>query len=89
MNAVRIKQTVTHEGIIIPLNKVRKFKGKQVEIIIISDSDTETSETAETKSLKKNLSIIFEKYNDVKPFKNIDPPDWEKEIRNEWQNSAG
>ncbi len=71
MNAVRIKQTVTLEGIIILLNKVRKFKGKQVEIIIISDSDTETSETAETKSLKKNLSIIFEKYNDVKPFKYI------------------
>jgi len=34
MESIRIKQTVTPEGISIPFHKVRKFKGEQVEIII-------------------------------------------------------
>ncbi|OQX23805.1 MAG: hypothetical protein BWK80_24030, partial [Desulfobacteraceae bacterium IS3] len=73
MNAVRIKQTVTQEGIIIPLNKIMKFKGKKVEIIIMPDSDAEIPKMNKSKSLKKNLSDLFEEYKDVKAFKNTDP----------------
>ncbi len=80
MSVMKIKQTVTHEGIIIPLNKIQKFKGKKVDIII-SDSDTGTGRK---ESFKKKLSDLFEKYKDVRPFKNIDPLEWESEIRNEW-----
>lgn len=84
MNVIRIKQTVTNKGIIIPLNKIQSFKGKKVEIIILSDSNTENPEIRKTESLKKNLSDLFQEYNDLKPFKYIDPLQWEREIRNEW-----
>ena len=84
MESIRIKQTVTPEGISIPFNKVRKFKGEQVEIIISNINVSKAKKVTRGSSLKKNLKEILEKYKDIKPFKNIDPLDWEREIRNEW-----
>ncbi|MBF0241766.1 MAG: hypothetical protein HQK64_04720 [Desulfamplus sp.] len=83
MNAIRIKQTVTPDGIIIPFNTVQQFKGKEVEIII-SDTDMIISKVRKKNSLKQNLADVLEKYKEVKPFKNIDPLSWERKIRNEW-----
>ncbi len=84
MESIRIKQTVTPEGINIPFNKISKFKGEQVEIIISNIDGSKPKKTIKGSSLKKNMKEILEKYKDVKPFKNIDPLDWEREIRNEW-----
>jgi len=84
MESIRIKQTVTPEGINIPFNKVRKFKGEQVEIIISNIGEIKPAKITRPSSLTKNLKEILEQYKDVKPFKNIDPLEWEREIRNEW-----
>ncbi|MGE0086790.1 MAG: hypothetical protein AB7S75_20490 [Desulfococcaceae bacterium] len=86
--ALSIKQTVKHDGIIISLNKIRGFEGKQVEIIILPELDSDTPKNTKSKSLKNSLSTLSEKYRDLKPFKNIDALQWEREIRNDWQNSA-
>ncbi|MBF0229913.1 MAG: hypothetical protein HQK63_10065 [Desulfamplus sp.] len=57
MNAIRIRQTVTPDGIIIPFNKVKEFKGEQVEIIIISDADVQLTTISLTGSLKKKRGV--------------------------------
>ena len=48
------------------------------------DNDKWNIETQKNISLKNNLLNLFEEYKDVKPFKNIEPALWEREIRNEW-----
>jgi len=35
-------------------------------------------------SLKKRLLRLFKEYKGVKPYENMDPLQWEREIRNEW-----
>lgn len=57
MNAIRIKQTVTPDGIIIPFNKVKAFKGERVEIIIISDADVQPTKISMTGSLEKKRGV--------------------------------
>lgn len=36
------------------------------------------------RSVKKRLLRLFGEYHGVKPYQNIDPLQWEREIRNEW-----
>jgi hypothetical protein len=36
------------------------------------------------RSVKKRLLSLFREYKGVKPYENIDPLQWEREIRNEW-----
>jgi len=84
MQAVRIKQLVTQEGIMIPLDTVQRFQGKRVDIIILPDLEAEPSPRPGTLSLKAALAEVFEQYHDVNPYQQIDPVQWEREIRNAW-----
>lgn len=84
MQAVRIKQIVTQEGISIPFNVVQRFQGKRVDIIILPDVDSELSSRADASPLKVALAEVFAQYHDVTPYQQIDPVQWEREIRNEW-----
>jgi len=83
-HAVKIKQTVTQEGLKIPLDAVQRFQGKQVEIIILPEVEDEAASIAKPRSLKKELTDLFAHYRDVEPYKNLDPLQWERDIRNEW-----
>lgn len=84
MEPVKIRQTVTPEGIVIPASKISRFKGKQVEITISGIDIAESTGTTPKSSLKKSLKSVLEQYRDVKPFKDIEPLEWEREIRDEW-----
>ena len=41
MEAVRIKQQISSQGITIPFDRVRQFQGIRVEIIILPDTEEE------------------------------------------------
>ncbi len=41
MEAMRIKQRITREGIMIPFHTVQQFQGQRVEIIILPDTEGE------------------------------------------------
>lgn len=84
MEAIRIKQQVSSQGIMIPFDRVRQFQGIRVEIIILPDTENEPSPRVKRPSLKKALKDLFEQYHDVKPYPSLDPLQWQKEIRNEW-----
>ncbi|GAK56140.1 hypothetical protein U27_03102 [Candidatus Vecturithrix granuli] len=84
MHAVRIKEIVTPEGITIPINKVQRFQGKRVDIIILPDIEVEAPPRVRTPSLKNAIAEVFAQYQDVAPYQQIDPRQWEREIRNEW-----
>lgn len=89
MQAVRIKHTVTQEGIMIPFNTVQRFQGKRVEIIILPDAEMAPFPPAQTRTLKTALTELFAQYYDVEPYKNINPVQWERDIRHEWERPAG
>ncbi len=84
MEAIRIKQHISTQGITIPFDRVRQFQGTRVEILIFPDIEEEFSPTVQKSSLKQALKNVFEQYHDVKPYTYIDPVQWQKEIRNEW-----
>jgi hypothetical protein len=44
MEAIRIKQQISTQGITIPFDRVRQFQGSHVEIIILPDPEYEESE---------------------------------------------
>lgn len=83
MQAVRITQIVTQEGIRIPFATVQRFQGKRVDIIILPDVESETSSN-HPRSFTSALADLFEQYQDIHPYKDIDPVQWEREVRNEW-----
>ena len=41
MEAIRIKQQISTQGITIPFDRVRQFQGTRVEIIILPDTEEE------------------------------------------------
>ena len=45
MEAIRIKQQISTQGIMIPFDRVRQFQGTRVEILILPDTTEEESET--------------------------------------------
>ncbi len=83
MHAVRIKRMVTQEGIMIPFNTLQQFQGKRVDIIILPDVESESS-SSDAHSLRTALADLFEQYQDVEPYQQIEPLQWERAIRNEW-----
>ena len=84
MQAVRITQVVTHDGITIPFKAVRRFQGKRVEILIFPESEEEQASRESASPLKTALDEVFAQYHDVRPYHQIDPLQWEREIRDEW-----
>lgn len=88
MYAVRMSEVVTPEGITIPFNRVQRFQGKRVEIIILPDREGEAPLQVKMPSLKDALAEVFAQYHDVTPYHDIDPAQWEREIRNEWEDAV-
>lgn len=84
MYAVRISEVVTPEGISIPFNQVQRFQGKRVEIIILPDNEAEPLPRVQPTSPKHAFAEVFAEYHDVTPYQDIDPIQWERELRNEW-----
>ncbi len=42
MEAIRIKQQISTQGITIPFDRIRQFQGSRVEIIILPDTEEES-----------------------------------------------
>ncbi len=84
MEAMRIKQRITREGIMIPFHTVQQFQGQRVEIIILPDTEGEPAPGVKPTPFTQALTAVFERYGDVTPYHHIDPVQWQKEIRNEW-----
>lgn len=76
MNAIRLKQIVTKEGIFLPIKELSQFINKKVEIIILPDDDN----SAEKDYMKfagtfsKETTEEFENY--LSDCRKIDKSEW-------------
>ncbi|MCD4819218.1 MAG: hypothetical protein K8S23_11060 [Candidatus Cloacimonetes bacterium] len=77
MEAIRLKEVVTDQGIYIDKAKLKKIKSKQVEIIILP-----VEEKSEGKKIMDFAGILLEKeademLNEVKKCRKIDKETWQ------------
>jgi hypothetical protein len=65
MEAIRIKQQISTQGITIPFDRIRQFQGTRVEIIILPDTEEESAITAHEGESVTGLFGIWNDYDTV------------------------
>jgi len=79
---VAIKFTSTpHQGLITIPEEYREQLNGIVNVILIKEN-----ENSNGNELIHSLEMLFEKYKNVNPFIEIDPVEWQREQRREWQS---
>lgn len=79
MNAIEFTAT-PHAGVItIPKEYLDEIEG-EVRVIVLKENGKKVG-----RELQMELEEIFEKYKGVTPFQDLDPVEWQREQRREWQ----
>ena len=65
MEAIRIKQQISTQGIMIPFERVRQFQGTRVEILIFPDSEEESVPKTLVEGNRTGLFGIWNDYDAV------------------------
>ena len=65
MEAIRIKQQISTQGITIPFDRIRQFQGSRVEIIILPDTEEESAPKAYEGESLTGLFGIWKDYDVV------------------------
>lgn len=65
MEAIRIKQQISTQGITIPFDRIRQFQGSRVEIIILPDTEEESEPKTHEVESPTELFGIWKDYDVV------------------------
>lgn len=65
MEAIRIKQQISTQGITIPFDRIRQFQGTRVEIIILPDTEEEPEPKKREDESPTGLFGIWKDYDVV------------------------
>lgn len=63
MEAIRIKQHISTQGITIPFDRIRQFQGSCVEIIILADTEEESVPKTHDDEKSTGLFGIWKDYD--------------------------
>ena len=78
MQTYEFNTTLKNGIIILPQQIKNEIKGK-IKVIISQNKKKNAN------NLISDILKIYKKYHDIIPFKNVDPVQWQKTIRNEWR----